>query len=265
VDARRSVGRPVLGAYPSTNETRLDYVGVMKDATDASEFGIALGSELPEDIFEHPSIWNFAQHGLVRDYRLTVGCDRPGFYVGDTSNLDDLVMFWNLRACDLALWFVDRKYLPRYQAIIPAWTKLVKATPLSSSQTVLDHVFIWRRTGGPDDVKDGQEPLLASLGASPRIVRVIDDETWNGQFLRPPMMHFRTVATLGVLVTESRKPKLSFQLNEKPFVSHGPSFAIQRLVTSISINDGIEEQGDYTLVPPYIPRVESVLWRQLAD
>ena len=110
-----------LGAYPSTDEVSTDYAQMFKDAAGASEFEIDQDEELPADILKHPSIAYFSRHGLERHYSFRSGWDYPGFFLGDASNLDDLVTYWNLRACDATLRFVDFKHFGRYKAIIPAW------------------------------------------------------------------------------------------------------------------------------------------------
>ena len=69
---------------------------------------------------------------MRRHYSVQSGRDYPGFYIGDVSNLDDLVSFWNLRATDLALLFVDRAQATRFAPLIPVWKKY---TADSLSQT----------------------------------------------------------------------------------------------------------------------------------
>jgi len=39
--------------------------------------------------------------------RLSWGHEEPGFYVGSTSDLTDLINFWNLRAANIDLVFYD--------------------------------------------------------------------------------------------------------------------------------------------------------------
>jgi hypothetical protein len=38
--------------------------------------------------------------GINRHFGIRAGWDYPGFFVGDAANLDDLVVFWNLRLPD---------------------------------------------------------------------------------------------------------------------------------------------------------------------
>ena len=47
------------------------------------------------------------------------------------SSFDDLVSYWNLRAADIPLWFVDPNHLGRYAEMIPAWEKVMREAPCS--------------------------------------------------------------------------------------------------------------------------------------
>jgi hypothetical protein len=178
-------------------------------------------------VAEHPSVAYLARHGLKRHYSFRSGWDYPGFYLGDASNLDDLVTFWNLPACDTALWFVDAQHVARYQAIIPSWKKSVQDTLSFRKDKFPEHVAIWGRRETLGDAGNAAA-LRTPFGEGPHTICGVDEYSWNGLNVRPPMMHFSEVAALGVLVTESGKPKLSFGLSDKPFcgrhmVSHTAS------------------------------------------
>ena len=250
-----------LGAYPSADDASIDYAQMLKTAADASEFDIDLGKELPADILEHPSVAYLARHGLKRHYSFRSGWDYPGFYLGDASNLDDLVAFWNLRACDTALWFVDAQHVARYQAIIPSWKKSVQETLSLRKDKFPEHVAIWWRRETAGDAGNG-EALRAPFGEGPHTICGVDEYSWNGLNVRPPMMHFSEVAALGVLVTESGKPKLSFGLNDKPFAAD-TWFHTQHLVASLSFIGGLYGNEDYTLDPPYIPELNEFYARAM--
>jgi hypothetical protein len=76
------------------------------------------------------------------------------------------------------------------------------------------------------------------------------------------MMYFSEVASLGVLVTDTGKPKLSFGLNDKPF-SGDAWFHTQHLVASLSFIGGLYENADYTLRPPYVPELNEFYSRAM--
>jgi len=252
-----------LGAYPSIDNVSIDYEEMLKDAAGATEFNIASDKELPLNILEHPSIAYFSRHGLESHYSFRSGWDFPGFFLGDASNLDDLVTFWNLRACDTALWFVDSKNIGRYKAIIPDWKKTVTGMLSLRRDTYPEHAAIWRR--GKDSDNPGNvdgKAQHAIFGDEPHTICNVSELSWNGLNLRPPMMYFSEAASLGVLVTESGKPRLSFGLTDKPFA--GDSwFHTQHLVASLSFSGGLYGNEDYTLEPPYIPELNEFYARTM--
>jgi hypothetical protein len=63
---------------------------------------------IPIDTLEYSFI---AKLGLRRHYGVRAGWDHAGFFVGDAWNIDDLVTFWNLRAADMQLQFIDPEHL----------------------------------------------------------------------------------------------------------------------------------------------------------
>ena len=250
-----------LGAYPLVDETSIDYAGMLKGAADVSEFDIEPDKELPADILEHPSVAYLARHGLERHCGFRPGWDYPGFYFGDASNLDDLVAFWNLRACDVALWFVDAQHLGRYGTFIPAWRKSVEETLSYRKDKFPEHVAIWsRRENQPD--ADDVDSRKDTIGDGPHTICGVGEFLWNGLNVRPPMMHFSEVASLGVLVTQSGKPRLSFGLTDKPFAAD-TWFRSQHLVASLSFIGGLYGNEDYTLDPPYIPELNEFYARAM--
>lgn len=250
-----------LGAYPSTNDVSIDYTEMLKNTAYANEIDIAPDKELPANILEFPSIPYFSRHGLKRHYSFRSSWDFPGFFFGDVSNLDDLVAYWNLRACDMALWFVDPKHLGRYQAIIPDWKKTVAEMLSVRRDMYQEHAAIWWRRKEFGDQGD-MAALQAPFGDGPYTICGIDELSWNGLNIRPPMMYFSEVASLGVLVTESGKPRLSFGLTDKPFAGD-TWFHTQHLVASLSFIGGLYENEEYTLELPYIPELNEFYARTM--
>lgn len=250
-----------LGAYPSTNDVSIDYTEMLKNAAYANELDIAPDKELPAHILEYPSIPYFSRHGLKRHYSFRSGWDYPGFFFGDVSNLDDLVTYWNLRACDITLWFVDHKHIGRYQAIIPEWKKTVIEMLSVRRDRFPEHTAIWWRRKEFGDQGD-MAALQAPFGDGPYTICGVDEISWNGLNIHPPMMYFSEAASLGVLVSESGKPRLSFGLTDKPFAGD-TWFHTQHLVASLSFIGGLYGNEDYTLEPPYIPELNEFYARTM--
>lgn len=250
-----------LGAYPDKEAIHIDYESMFKQALGASEVAIDASAALPADLFEYPSIAYLSRHRLRRHYSVQSYWDHPGFYLGDASNLDDLVAFWNLRAADLALLFVDRAQAGRYAPAIQEWKKYT-AELLSHRRHRDDQRYaIWWRRDRFGDAGDTAS-LKAPFGDEPCTICGVDKFLWNGMNLRPPMMHFGEATSLGVLVTEGDKPKISFGLNDRPYAGD-VWFHAQYLVASVSFMGGLLGRDDFTLDPPYVPELNEFYARTM--
>ena len=97
----------------------------------------------------------------------------PGFFAGDATNLEDLICFWNLRAANVALSFVDSNHAPRYTTIIPEWEKWIREM-VAGRHEWDRHVSVWSR-------RDNMEELLKPFGEM-RLTRCrVSAPLWNGK------------------------------------------------------------------------------------
>jgi hypothetical protein len=250
-----------LGEYPDKEAVHIDYESMFKRAVDASEVAIDPEAALPADLFEHSSIAYVSRHRLRRHHVIQSYWDHHGFYLGDVSNLDDLVAFWNLRAADLKLLFVDRAQAGRYALEIPVWKKYM-AELLSHRRDREDQKYaIWWRREPMGDAVDADR-LREPFGNEPCTICGVDEHLWNGMNLKPPLMHFGEVDSLGVLITEGNKPKISFGLSDRPYCADS-WFHTQHLVASVSFLGGLYGQDDFTLDPPYVPELNEFYARTM--
>ena len=252
-----------FGQYPDVAETGLDYRTIVKETTAATEPAIDRNAPIPQDIFDHPSVAYLSRHGLRRHYGIQSNWDYEGFYLGDASNLDDLVSYWNLRAADTSLVFVDRKHLSRYQDIIPAWSRLTKERLSTRRFEHHRNVAVWaRRETMPADHSKHAADLKELFGEGPFTICGIDLPSWNGLNVQAPMMILGETAQLGVLITDGEKPKLSFALGDKPFFGD-TWFHTQHLVASLSFIGGLYGDDLHTFIPPYIPELNEFYARTM--
>jgi len=262
-DALTDVFLMHLGGYPDVADTRIDYRKMVKQAGDAVEQHIDQGTAISDDIFNHPSVSYLSRHALKRHHGVRSTWDYPGFYLGDGTNVDDLVCCWNLRATDTAVFFVDRNHLPRYQQIIPAWTKTTNETLAYRRFEFQRSMAIWARSDAiPEDPKAHLVRLEQIFGPGPFTICGIDLPLWNGLNLQAPMMILGETAQLGVLAAESGRPKLSFALGDKPFCGD-TWFHSQHLVASLSFIGGLYGDDLHTLEPPYIPELNEFYARTM--
>ncbi len=243
-----------FGSYPSDNEIGIDYREILTQGFETTAFDLDRGSPIPAEILDHPTITYLSRHALERHYGVDAGWDSPGFFIGDASNLDDLVCHWNLRAADIALWFVDPAHLERYAEIIPALEKAVRQS--------VSHRHEWERRVAAWTRRENSEELRKPFGEMELTVCLVSEHSWNGRNVRPPMMSFDQVSVLGVFGRERSQPKVSFSLSNKPFCGDG-WFHTQHLVASVSFIGGLYGDEQYTLKPPYLPELNEFYARTM--
>lgn len=243
-----------FGAYPSANEIGINYREILAQVFETTEFDLDPVLPIPADILSHPSITHLSCHALKRHYGVQAGWDSPGFFVGDASNLDDLVCHWNLRAADIALWFVDPVHLGRYTNAVPMLEKAMRQS-VAHRQEWNRHVAAWR---GRENLEEVRQAFVAM---QPMVYRV-SEHSWNGRNVRPPMMSFDQVSVLGVFGRERGQPKVSFSLSNKPFCGD-TWFHTQHLVASVSFIGALYGDEQHTLHPPYIPELNEFYARTM--
>jgi hypothetical protein len=251
-----------LGEYPSAAEISMNYRELLKDAAEAKEIEIDPSSELPPDTFEHPSISFLSRVGLRSHYSVRSGWDNPGFYSGDVRNLDDLVTFWNIRAANIHVLFVDPNHFGRYGGTIESRDKAMRDLVSRRRFEFEKSLALWARV---DDVNLSQEGINNLMkpfeGRASTICRVYAG-AWGGGAISPQMMHFGQVSTLGIGSTEFGRPSISFALEEKPF-NGDMWFHSQALVASLSFIGGLYGDEQHTLVPPFIPELNEFYARSI--
>ena len=156
------------------------------------EVAIDRAAQLPADLFEHPGISFVSRYGLERHYSVPGGWDTPGFFSGEAGNFDDLVCYWNLRASDIRLLFVDVKHLDRYGKTVAAWGKAMRDMVSHRRHEFERRIAVWVRQEGLDKADMGKaiaevtKPFKAEEVSS---VYRVGEGTWNGLNIRSPMMH----------------------------------------------------------------------------
>lgn len=106
------------GAYPPVSETGVDYNAILFDATMGIELSLNKARPIDPQIMNHPNVGYLARHGLRRHYSVRVGgWNLPGFFIGDANNIEELVTFWNLRAADISLYFIDLNHVTELSSL----------------------------------------------------------------------------------------------------------------------------------------------------
>ena len=244
-----------LGGYPDKDKVGTDYLELLRNASEFTEILLDSAEPISDFTIKHPSISYFSRHNMKRHYGIDPGWKSPGFFVGSVTNLEDLVCHWNLRACDIPLWFIDPQYLERYTALLPAWEKAMQDRVDSYRHEWDRKIAVWTRW---EDLDKACEPF----GESKHMRCRVSDGTWNGRNVRAPMMYFGDASALGVMSGEGSKPKVSFALSEKPF-SGDSWFHQQHLVASVSFIGGLYGDEQHTFHAPYLPELNEFYARTM--
>jgi hypothetical protein len=239
------------GAYPDTAEIGINYTDILSQATMPITLEIDKNAPIRTEIYDHVSLGYLTRHGLRRHYSVRPEWDFPGFFVGDAANLDDLARFWNIRAADIQLYFVDPAHVHRYESTIPEIERRLRADLSRMRAEHRRNVAIWARA---DKIEDA---LKLFPGQSLMACRLPDDE-WV-RAIRPPMMILGEASSLGVFSNENGRSRVSFSLTDRPF-STDRWFHTQHLVASVTLFGGDEQR---TFRPPYVPELNEFFARTM--
>ena len=244
-----------LGDYPDKDEVGADYLESLRRTSEFTEISLDSAEPIPALTIDHPNISYLSHYGMKRHHGIDSGWQSPGFFVGSVTNLEDLVCHWNLRACNIPLWFIDPQYIDRYTDLLPAWEKAMHDIIASYRHEWDKEIAVWTRC---EDIDEACKPVVES-----KLVRYhVSDETWNGRNVRAPMMYFGEASVLGVVSGEDSKPKVSFALSDKPFCND-TRFHQQHLVASVSIIGGLYRDKQHTFHAPYLPELNEFYARTM--
>lgn len=248
-----------LGTLPSVDEVHVDYADLLANALQPEAFiDVVLPPTLPipEVVTKHPGVAFMGRFG-VRRYPLSgkYGWNNPGFFVGQADELEDLVAFWNLRAADIQLNFIDRRYPERYAATLPIQKSAM--SQLVAGRSEFDRqVAVWAR-GDRTEIQSDEARRI--VGDARPLICNLSEHSWNGMNIEPPTMMLGRASTLGVVVEKQSRESVTFALPDKPF-SDDTWFYMQKLVASVSMFRS-RQDGDNTFQFPYIPELNERLGR----
>lgn len=238
-----------FGAYPDAAAIGIDYYEILNQAALAIQLEIHLGRPLPVELLSQTSLSYLSRHGLYRHHTVRPGWDHPGVFVGDVTSIEDLVAFWNLRAADIQLLFVDPNHWDRYAELLPTYMNGVRES-LAHLAEHRRRFAVWSQEARLDEAMrhmKNENPLGCGVGPG----------QWAGA--RPPMMIFGEESSLGVYGTEGGKPRVPFAFHTKPF-NDDVWFYTQHLVASVSLSGGDEQ---HTFHPPYVPEWNEFYSREM--
>jgi len=241
-----------FGAYPSENETGVNYDVLYKEHLMAETIEIDVHSPIESKLIDYnitPS--KITTHDLIWNRQLA--WNNTGFYIGDSSNFYDILNFWNLRASAINLMFYDQKYPERIKLVRE--TILERLRKKKDNQKSLDnHIGIWSKN------REISEDLSGIFGKG--LLRyTVNNTIWNGLNVKPPFVYFEDKSVLGVMSNDYDIPDINFQLPQKPFYDYS-EFSNQHFIVSISPVLDIRKPEGFTIKTPYIPELNEYYGRK---
>ncbi|WP_158755497.1 hypothetical protein [Dyella sp. S184] len=242
-----------FGGYPSAEEVGVDYAAMVSRVAEPITVALTPQTSLPMDVMEHPTLASLGRFGIDRHHTVRPGWDAPGFFIGDANEPDDLVAYWNIRACDIPLWFIDRAQQHRYADVIPPLEQAMRGM-VEHRHESNRHLGLWSRQ---------QIDTAGTPFADMQLMHCqIQDHFWSGGAVRAPMMYFGQVSTLGVMGDSNGVPLVNFALADKPF-DGDPYYRQQHLVASISFIGGLYGDEQNTFDVPYVPELNEFYARTM--
>jgi hypothetical protein len=242
-----------FGAYPDPQIVGLDYLDLVSRSLSPTEVVIRPGEEISADVLDYPHLAYLSRHGLVQHHSIWGGRSHTGYFVGDATNLEDLVCFWNLRAADIQLQFVDPNHRDRFQALMPVYRQRFGAR-LEGSDQHGPQFAVWSR--GEITLE-----MCELVGGNPVLGCRVTEYLWNGLNLRPPVMILGEASALGVVSRSDGAVRVSFSLNNKPFASN-VWFHTQHLVASVDLGGSAGDEN-ITFEPPFVPELNEHFGRAM--
>ena len=169
---------------------------------------------------------------------------RKGMYIGDATDCDDLINFWNLRASGAALKFFDPKFSSRLREFIEQHHNLT--IPISREDTAMTEVFSC----------DGKKKFDLNIeGISQTCSTAVNSELFD-KYPWISLVYFNEKAIhLGNRVFSSDLGKsLTFDLPEKPvFRLEGEGY-LHQFVVSLNFSTSDQVGGNYYCAP-FLPKL----------
>jgi hypothetical protein len=233
------------GAFPKIEDTGIDYHWLATYNLFGQRNIIRNNEEIQIPTLGRDCAASLGRSFIKRHHAVQNRWDRPGFYIGDADNFMDLVNFWNLRAADIGLVFIDPRYTERLKAKVTFFSHRIMNIP--AGRFGPSRPAIWHRAEKPV----GSE--LPLFGGGIFVCRV-DTPLWNGDNVRAPIMYFDDSANLASIGESAGTTTISFSLGGKPFEEKLTNYD-QHYVLSVDPGIGLYQNEHATLHAPFIPEL----------
>ena len=183
------------------------------------------------------------------------------FYIGNEDSFDDLLNYWNIRACGCNIMFLPKNHLERYKNIILKRIKRLDE-PITEISGIYKEIDIYYRYGKEDEIKK----LLNDIDVKQELIYIkCDNETWSGLKLKPAKYYFSEEETLGTIEKKYDNLDISIHFNEKLFKKTRNISRSQKYVVSIDAHLNDIDFPDHTINVPNIPQLNKYYTKNISD
>lgn len=242
-DPLRDVLLATYGGLPPINDSAHDFKGIMQFHLRAPINTLNSNDPLILPDLEQVSLADFNKLNMRSHYTKTSNWRYPGFYIGDATQFDDIVEFWNLRAAGISLQFYDSAHAIRFRRLKEQW---LERAPIKPNRPETQRIAIWSR-------RDLPENDFSSICENPIIFR-ISDEIWNGKNIQVPNFYFADHQILAAVDNTRESPTISFAIPESP-VRLAANFSTQKYIISLWPGIGLYKNREFTIDLPFIPKL----------
>lgn len=239
-----------FGKHPSSDVTGTDYASTY---IGLSPKAVTIKSDEPLPVmpWNYVSPINFTTY-FLRLYGEASSWLSPGIQVGDVSNIDDLINFWNFRAAGANLLFYDPNHHDRLALLIGNHASAVRASSEAGGR-----FYVWSR--------NRDEPIDKLNLTELRISRCGIDLLWNGLKLKPVKAYFNRDHhdVLSNFSESNRVKTATFSLPELPFYKEARAAHMQKFILSIRcMSHGLSDE--FTFNTPFFPALNEFYGRNFS-
>jgi len=262
-DPLRDIFLISFGGFPDAADCPIDYLNIFRRVSGATDLPCLTGAQIPPEILERYVVSWLSRIHIRSHHSVKGNLIQPGYFLGDGMVLEHLVTFWNLRAADHALLFVDVNHLPRYTDLIPAWRSKVEEMVRYGRFEIERTIAVYDWLGQLNELPDQRHARITRILGEGQYLLVGDSRHYgSGPISHAPMMRIARTTQMGILSQDRGPPKLSFAYGGKPF--NGDFwFHTQHLVASVSFIGGLYGDDHHTLHLPYVPELNEFVARKM--
>jgi hypothetical protein len=237
----------LLGRYPDPNGVTINYPQGIRGSLEMPDKPIAQNSELPVEVITSITPLSLTSYGIAcPTNRSSLSWLSPGIVLGNATDFDDLVLFWNLRAAGAEVWFYDQAQPNRLRHCADAFLASARKR-LSGPQSRFN---LWSRSEQWDSDLNINE-------LNQYHCRGDDSSVWNGLNAIPikPRFSFWNRDVVPSYSENRDGGVASFALPDQPFDFEDPSALGQRFITTVDSHQYGPASEDLTFNTPYIPEL----------